>query len=77
MKVRKLVKAKSVDITSNSDISPRHKRRSRKTNKLKMVIDCITEAIEQTVECENYTMKIQKSQVKLYEHRQKMFLKMY
>lgn len=38
-------------------------RRNSKKKKLSWVINCITEAIEQTIVCEPITMKIQKSQV--------------
>lgn len=49
--------------TSRQSSVAKEARKIKRKTKLAWVIDCITDAIEQTIECEPITLKIQKSQV--------------
>lgn len=49
--------------TSRQSSVAKEARKIKRKTKLAWVIDCITDAIEQTIECEPITFKIQKSQV--------------
>lgn len=49
--------------TSRQSSVAKEARKIKRKTKLAWVIDCITDAMEQTIECEPITLKIQKSQV--------------